>query len=95
MGRIIQPLREMGAAIESGERGLPPLMIRGGNLKAIRYRPRSQAQVNHACVCRALCGRPHSCGESVPTRDHTEEALKEFGGTVRISGTGLKIRNLG
>ena len=34
MGRIIHPLRQMGAAIESGESGLPPLRIRGGALSA-------------------------------------------------------------
>ena len=46
MGRIMQPLRLMGAGIASRERDLPPLRISGGSLQGIRYPlPVASAQV--------------------------------------------------
>ncbi|MGD0099858.1 MAG: 3-phosphoshikimate 1-carboxyvinyltransferase [Acidobacteriota bacterium] len=101
MGRIIRPLRQMGAIIESREKELPPLTIQGGNLKGIRYRlPVASAQVK-SCV---LLAGLYSDGataveETTPTRDHTEIALRVFGATVKVSGDwievdpGLKLRS--
>jgi len=37
VGRIMTPLRLMGAEVSSRAGELPPLRIRGGNLRAIRY----------------------------------------------------------
>jgi 3-phosphoshikimate 1-carboxyvinyltransferase len=93
MGRIIQPLRIMGATIESRERDLPPLKIRGGNLKGIRYSlPVASAQVKSCILLAGLYGnQTTSVEEIIPTRDHTEIALKEFGGAVRISGKWIEI----
>ncbi|MFH1965580.1 MAG: 3-phosphoshikimate 1-carboxyvinyltransferase, partial [Acidobacteriota bacterium] len=46
MNRIIEPLRQMGAQIDSRESGLPPLTIRGGNLTPVLYElPVASAQV--------------------------------------------------
>jgi 3-phosphoshikimate 1-carboxyvinyltransferase len=93
MGRIMRPLREMGVTIESRERELPPLTIQGGNLKAIRYKlPVASAQVKSCVLLAGLyADGPTAVQESVPTRDHTEAALKEFGGTVRISGDWIEV----
>ena len=86
MGRIIRPLRQMGAEIESRERELPPLRIRGGSLKGIRYTlPVASAQVKSCVLFAGLYGdAPTAVEETIPTRDHTEIALREFGGAVRI-----------
>jgi 3-phosphoshikimate 1-carboxyvinyltransferase len=93
MGRVIQPLRLMGAAIESRERELPPLRIRGGSLKGIRYTlPVASAQVKSCVLLAGLYGKdPTAVEEPIPTRDHTEIALREFGGTVRISGNWIEV----
>jgi 3-phosphoshikimate 1-carboxyvinyltransferase len=93
MGRIIHPLRLMGAAVESRERELPPLRIRGGSLKGVRYKlPVASAQVKSCVLLAGLYGdRPTAVEETMPTRDHTEIALREFGGTIRIEGNWIEI----
>lgn len=94
MGRILQPLKQMGASIESHERELPPLRIRGGFLKAIRYSlPVASAQVKSCVLLAGLYGDGLTAVEElIPTRDHTEIALKEFGGTVRILGNWIEVK---
>ncbi len=93
MGRIIQPLRLMGAAIESRERELPPLKIRGGSLQGIRYSlPVASAQVKSCVLLAGLYGKGSTAvEENVPTRDHTEIALRNFGAALRISGNWIEV----
>ncbi len=93
MGRIIRPLRQMGATIESRERELPPLKIEGGNLKGIRYRlPVASAQVKSCVLLAGLYGDGATAvEETTPTRDHTEIALREFGATVKVSGDRIEV----
>ena len=96
MLRVIQPLRQMGAVIESADGGRAPLQVRGGHaLEAIDYRmPVASAQVKS---CLLLAGL-YASGETVvhepaPTRDHSERMLRGFGcdvvsnaGEIRLSG---------
>ncbi|MDR0311384.1 MAG: 3-phosphoshikimate 1-carboxyvinyltransferase [Acidobacteriota bacterium] len=93
MGRIIQPLRLMGANIEPRERDLPPLVIRGGSLKGIRYSlPVASAQVKSCVLLAGLyAGETTAVEETVPTRDHTEIALREFGAAARVSGGWIEV----
>jgi len=93
MGRIIQPLRQMGARIESRERDLPPLVISGGSLKGIRYSlPVASAQVKSCVLLAGLyAAGTTAIEEIVPTRDHTEIALREFGASVRVSGNWIEV----
>jgi 3-phosphoshikimate 1-carboxyvinyltransferase len=93
MGRIAAPLRLMGAKIESREGELPPLRIRGGVLKGIRYRlPVASAQVKSCILFAGLYGsEPTAVEEIVPTRDHTEIALGEFGGSIRMEGNWIEV----
>ena len=51
MGRVADPLRLMGADIETGENGRPPLTLKGNaNLQGIDYvLPMASAQVK-SCV---------------------------------------------
>jgi 3-phosphoshikimate 1-carboxyvinyltransferase len=93
MGRIIRPLRQMGAAVESREKELPPLRIRGGSLKGIRYSlPVASAQVKSCVLLAGLYGdAPTAVEETIPTRDHSEIALKEFGASVRLDGNWIQV----
>lgn len=91
MGRIIEPLRAMGADIRSepGD-GRPPLLIRGGLLRGITHRLQvASAQVKSAVLIAGL----QAAGETVvlepePTRDHTELLLASFGVSVRVEPYG-------
>jgi 3-phosphoshikimate 1-carboxyvinyltransferase len=93
MGRIIRPLRSMNASIESRQGELPPLRIRGGFLKGIQYRlPVASAQVKSCILLAGLYGEgPTAVEETVPTRDHTEIALKEFGASIRMKGNWIEV----
>jgi 3-phosphoshikimate 1-carboxyvinyltransferase len=93
MGRIIRPLRQMGATVESRERELPPLRIRGGSLKGIRYTlPVASAQVKSCVLFAGLYGdMPTAVEEIIPTRDHSEIALREFGAVARFNGNWIEV----
>jgi len=84
MQRVIDPLRQMGAVIDSAD-GLPPLRIAGGRaLSGIDARlPVASAQVKSALLLAGLYaqGATH-VHEPVPTRDYTERMLQAFG--VRV-----------
>ena len=86
LGRIAEPLAEMGAHVET-EDGHAPLVIQGGApLRAIRYElPVASAQVK-SCVL--LAGLFAESGRTVvverhPSRDHTERMLEAAGARVR------------
>ena len=96
MGRIIRPLSEMGANIESVKgNGCAPLRICPGKLHAIRYNsPVASAQVK-SCVL--LAGMYASGGETSVTepslsRNHTELMLSYFGADVSSAGTTAVIQ---
>ena len=93
MGRIIHPLRVMGAKIKSGERDMPPLVIHGGLLKGIHYSlPVASAQVKSCILLAGLyADGTTAVEETIATRDHTEIALREFGGTLRFSGRWIEV----
>jgi 3-phosphoshikimate 1-carboxyvinyltransferase len=93
MGRIIRPLRMMGVAVESREGELPPLRIRGGDVKGVRYTlPVASAQVKSCILLAGLYGdRLTAVEETTPTRDHTEIAMKEFGAAVDTEGSWIEI----
>lgn len=81
MQRIIEPLRLMGAAVES-ENGRPPLTIKGCKaLKPIRYEmPVASAQVKACLLLAGLNAKGRTeVIERVATRDHTERMLEWFG----------------
>jgi 3-phosphoshikimate 1-carboxyvinyltransferase len=90
MGRVIEPLAKMGAVIESGVGGVPPLQIRGGQaLHGIHYDlPMASAQVKSCILLAGLFAEGRtSVTEPAPTRDHTERMLRGFGYPVdRVNG---------
>jgi 3-phosphoshikimate 1-carboxyvinyltransferase len=93
MGRVLRPLQRMGATIESRDRDLPPLRIHGGSLRGIRYTlPVASAQVKSCILLAGLYGEePTAVEETIPTRDHTEIALREFGGALRVIGNWIEV----
>jgi 3-phosphoshikimate 1-carboxyvinyltransferase len=85
MGRVIDPLALMGAAVSGADGGRPPLKIRGGRqLQGIHYDlPMASAQVKSCVLLAGLYGSGRtSVTEPAPTRDHTERMLRGFGYTV-------------
>jgi 3-phosphoshikimate 1-carboxyvinyltransferase len=88
MKRVIDPLTLMGANIESGNNGLPPLKIQGSEtLKAIDYRlPMASAQVKSCVLLAGLYAQGTTkVIEPAPTRDHTERMLRGFGYQVNTT----------
>ena len=86
MGRIIEPLADMGASIRAREGKFPPLEITGRPLRSIVYTlPVASAQVK-TCVLLAglFCDGETVVREPVRTRDHTEVALTQFGAYVTV-----------
>ena len=86
MRRVILPLTEMGARIDSID-GHPPLTVHGAELHGIDYRPDvPSAQVKSAVLLAGLqAAGQTSVIEPASTRDHTERALTAFGATVTIA----------
>ncbi|MEO6213564.1 MAG: 3-phosphoshikimate 1-carboxyvinyltransferase [Vicinamibacterales bacterium] len=80
MRRIIEPLQQMGATIDSTG-GFPPLTIHGAALKAIDFRGTVPSAQVKSCVLLAglFADGTTFVEEAVPTRDHTERALETFG----------------
>jgi 3-phosphoshikimate 1-carboxyvinyltransferase len=92
MRRIIEPLGTMGCRIESQD-GRPPLTIHGTTLKPIVYTsPTPSAQVKSAILFAGLQTEgTTTVVEPAQTRDHTEQALRSFGGTVRVEDGGKRV----
>ena len=100
MGRVMEPLRQMGAEISARDGNYAPLEIRGRPLRAIHYHPPvASAQVKTAVLLAGLSAEGATVvEEEVKTRDHTELALVEFGvqftrarRSVRVEG-GQRLR---
>ena len=95
MGRVIDPLSQMGAAFEASEGGRLPLTVRGANPAVpIEYRlPVASAQVKSAVLLAGL-NTPGitTVIEPVPTRDHSERMLRGFGAdlTVEVDSAGTR-----
>lgn len=89
MERVAGPLRKMGAKIETGENGRPPVRISGGQrLKGMHYdMPVASAQVKSSILLAGLYAEGEtSVSEPAPTRDHSERMLRGFGYDVRVDG---------
>lgn len=82
MGRVVDPLRQMGAHIEASDKGRAPLHIAPcTDLNGIHYRsPVASAQIKSAVLLAGL----YAEGETIvqepgASRDHTERMLRAFG----------------
>ena len=101
MARVTEPLRRMGARIDTRDGGLPPLRIHGNSvLQAIDFElPVASAQVKSAVLLAGLYAQGETrIREPHPTRDYTERMLSAFGwpvhfapGSARLDG-GHRLR---
>jgi 3-phosphoshikimate 1-carboxyvinyltransferase len=94
MSRVIAPLRQMGAKLESNQ-GKAPILIQTRSpsqiLRGITYRsPIPSAQVKSTLLLAGLAAQgPTEVLETGPSRDHTQRMLKMMGARVRA----MTIRN--
>ena len=94
MGRIIEPLTQMGASITSlGGNGCAPLRIEGRPLHGIHYTTKvASAQVKSAILLAGLyADSPTSVTEPALSRNHSELMLSLFGANIKTEGTTATI----
>ncbi len=91
MGRVIEPLRSMGATILEMTENL--IEVRGGGIRGGSFKiPMASAQVKSALLLAGLmAGRKVSVTEPLKSRDHTERMLKAFGAHVRVKGLAVTV----
>jgi len=93
MERIADPLRRMGARVETTD-GHAPLRIEGVALIPTTYElPVASAQVKSAVLLAGLLasGGETTVLEPIPTRDHTERLLEAAGARLRSRANSVSI----
>ena len=99
MGRVIEPLSQIGAEFTASPGGRLPLMLRGIRPAVpITYRlPVASAQVKSAVLLAGL-NTPGitTVIEPIPTRDHSERMLRGFGAelSVEVEPDGTRVIHL-
>lgn len=94
MGRVVEPLRRMGAVIMGRNNDtLAPLVFAGGELTGIEYHlPVASAQLKSTLILAALRagGRTllHEIGQS---RDHTERMLAAMGAQIEVDALSISV----
>jgi 3-phosphoshikimate 1-carboxyvinyltransferase len=95
MGRVADPLREMGATVVGRAGGTKlPLAVRGSErVKALAYTsPMASAQVKSAVLIAGLyANAPVAVTQPAQSRDHTERMLRQFGVQVEVSGLTVTV----
>ncbi len=94
MGRVITPLREMGAKIEGIQGNYCPLtMYPSTQLHGITYElPVASAQLKSAVLLAGLYASGQTCVvEPAPSRDHTERMLRALGVSVETDGNVITL----
>jgi 3-phosphoshikimate 1-carboxyvinyltransferase len=97
MDRVAEPLKRMGARIETTN-GKPPVTVVGTDaLKGIEYvLPMASAQVKSAILLAGLnASGTTTVVEPAPTRDHTELMLQAAGARVRRRPVSVSIEPAG
>ena len=93
MKRIVEPLRKFGAIVIARDDNYLPLTIQGGSLFPVSLTMQiASAQVKSAILLAGL----HAPGlttvrEPMPTRNHTEIALAEFGSRIKTHDDAIEI----
>jgi len=93
MKRIIEPLRKMGAEIQSTQDEYAPLTIQGAVLNAWDHRLNvASAQVKSCLLLAGMYARgTTSITEPVKSRDHTERMLSALGAGIGINDNTVTI----
>lgn len=84
MARVAEPLRAMGSEVHLLDEDHGPIVLRGGGLRAVTYRPPLASAQVKSCV---LLAGMYAEGwtrvvEATATRDHTERLLRHMGATT-------------
>jgi 3-phosphoshikimate 1-carboxyvinyltransferase len=98
MGRISNPLIDMGARIELlGTGGCAPIRVKGGSVNPICYKlPMASAQVKSAVLLAGLSANGTTTViEPRATRDHTELMLKAMGADLSVNGLTITLNSRG
>jgi 3-phosphoshikimate 1-carboxyvinyltransferase len=92
MERVAEPLRAMGARVDTTD-GRPPVQVRGGGLSAVSWTlPVASAQVKSAILLAGLRARGTTwVREPLPSRDHTERMLEHMGVGLAHGADGVGI----
>ncbi|KAA0968460.1 3-phosphoshikimate 1-carboxyvinyltransferase [Aureimonas fodinaquatilis] len=97
MGRVLDPLRQMGTQVLACAGDRLPLAIRGARVAApITYHvPMASAQVKSAVLLAGL-NTPGvtTVVEKVMTRDHTEKMLEGFGASINVEVDAMGVRTI-
>ena len=97
MGRLIEPLRLMGADIWGrGRDSFAPLVIKGKKLQGIDFTlPVPSAQIKSAILLAGLFARGNTIlHQTIPSRDHTERMLKRMGASLESQGNSISLLSL-
>lgn len=98
MGRLIEPLRLMGADVRGrGGDSFAPLVIKGARLHGIDFTlPVPSAQIKSAILLAGLFSRGRTIiHQPVPCRDHTERMLSSMGANLEMQGNSISLMPLG
>ena len=95
MSRVIEPLREMGALIESNNGKLPINVIKSNIINSYSYKlPIASAQVKSCLLLAAIASKINiNLIEPKITRNHTEKMIEYFGGVIDY-GDASKVGNI-
>lgn len=95
MGRVIEPLRSMGAKIfgRAGDTRAPLVILGSGNLEGKTHLlPVASAQVKSALLLAGLRAKGITVvTEPGPSRNHTEVMLQQMGVPVRVDGLTIAV----
>lgn len=94
MKRVSEPLSHLGARIELTDNGTLPATIHGQKLHGTHYQMQvASAQVKSALIFAALqADTPSTIIEKLPTRNHTEIMLNQFGANIETATDQKTIR---
>ena len=93
MGKVVKPLKVMGANIVGKEDGnYVPFLINGAKLHGITLDlPNSGTQLKSTLLFASLYAEGETViSERIKSRDHTELMLKNFGANIEVEGNKLK-----
>ncbi len=94
MGRVVEPLRTMGADVDGRDGATrAPLVVRGAALTGLRYElPVASAQVKTALLLAGLqASGTTEIVSPAPSRDHTERMLGALGAPILVDGLSVRV----
>jgi 3-phosphoshikimate 1-carboxyvinyltransferase len=94
MGRLIQPLRLMGADVSGrGQDSFAPLVIKGKKLRGIDFTlPVPSAQIKSAILLAGLFADGSTIvHQQTVSRDHTERMLRRMGAILESKGNSVSV----